>query len=121
MSKLTKNNRENFIAAGLSRSLNGNQLITAEKSNFTADNGFTSEAAALASDLSSACNKLNELRRGGKKMPKIIGLLETKIKEASEKLEALGYSVENIGEGRYSIIPQDQNDNQLVVSGTFRQ
>lgn len=79
MSQLTKKNRENSMAVGLSRSLNGNQLITAEKSNFTNENGFTAEAAELASDLSSACNKLNELKLSGKKMPKIIGLLETKI------------------------------------------
>lgn len=117
MSQLTKKSRENFIQEGLPRSLNGNQLITAEKSNFNADNGFTEEAAKLASDLSSACNKLNELKLGGKKMPKILGLLETKIKETANKLEALGYSVERIDEGRYSIvIPQAQNDNQQTVS-----
>lgn len=50
-------------------------------------------------------------------MPKILGLLETKIKETANKLEALGYSVERIDEGRYSIvIPQAQNDNQQTVS-----
>lgn len=117
MSKLSKKNKTNIMPTGMFRSLNPTQLIAEEQAGFTSEKGFTPEAAEIAAELSSTCNRLNTLKASGKKMPKIIGLLETKIKEATEQLEALGYSVESLGNGSYWVKPNE--DQQGLVRVAF--
>ena len=117
MNRLSKKNRENVASVGMFRSLNQNQLIALEKSIITGDKGLTPEASEVALELSSACNKFNELKAGGKKMPKIMEFLETKIKDSIKQLENLGYCVESMDNGAYYIKPNVAQ--QIEMRATF--